>query len=101
MHLPSVITWPLLIVKFQEIFHDIGVSPTITAPMIVLFDEWTWLMYGRKKCTNVDDTRLEIFLQKYKISTITSVKKLDGNMLQPCLGVLLQKIRRTQLIITK
>ena len=54
-------------------------------------------MYGRKKCTNVDDTRLDVFLQKYKTNTITSVKKLDGNMLPPCSRVLLQKNRRTQL----
>ena len=52
--------------KFQQIFYDIGVIPTITAPMIVLFNDWTCLIYGRKKYTNVDDARLEIFLQKYE-----------------------------------
>ena len=52
--------------KFQQMFYDIGVTPTITAPMIVLFNDWTCLIYGRKKYTNVDDARLEIFLQKYK-----------------------------------
>ena len=52
--------------KFQQIFYDIGVIPTITAPMIVLFNDWTCLIYGRKKYTHVDDARLEIFLQKYK-----------------------------------
>ena len=79
-------------------FYDIGVSPTITMPMIVLFNEWTCMTYGRKKCTNADDARLEIFLQKYKTNTITSVKKLDGNILPPSSHVLLQKIRRTKLI---
>ena len=52
--------------KFQQMFYDIGVTSTITAPMIVLFNDWTCLIYGRKKYTNVDDARLEIFLQKYK-----------------------------------
>ena len=73
-------------------------KPTITARMIVLFNEWTCLMYGRKKCSNVDDARLEIFLQKYKTNTTTSVKKFDGKILPPCSHVLLQKIKRTQLI---
>ena len=85
-------------IKFEQIFYDIRVSPIITAPMIILFSEWTRLMYSRKKCINVDDTRLDIFLQKYKANTITSVKKLDGNKLSHCSRVLLQKIRWTQLI---
>ena len=55
-------------------------------------------MYGRKKCTNVDDARLEIFLQKYKINTRTSMKKLDGKILPPCSRILLKKIKKTQLI---
>ena len=85
-------------VKFQQIFYDIGVKRTTTAPIIVLFSEWSCLMYDRKKCTNADDARLEIFLQKCKTNTITSVKKLDGHMLLPCSCALLQKIRRTKLI---
>ena len=85
-------------VKFQQMLYNIGVSPTITTPIIVLFNEWTCLMYGRKKCTNVNDERLEIFLQKYKTNTIIYVKKLDADMLPPCSSALLQKIRRTQLI---
>ena len=68
-------------------FYDIGVNPTITAPMIVLFSEWTCLVYGTKKCINTDDARLEIFLRKYKTDTTTS-----------CSRVPLQKIRRTELI---
>ena len=52
--------------KFQQMFYDIGVTPTITALMIVLFNDWTCLIHGRKKYTNIDDARLEIFLQKYK-----------------------------------
>ena len=67
--------------KFQQMSYDIGGSPTITTPMIVLFNEWICLMYGRKKCTNVDDARLEIFFQKYRTNTIISVKKLDSIML--------------------
>ena len=53
-------------VKFQQMFYDIGVSPTITALMIVLFNEWTCLVYDRKKCTNVDDARLEILILSFK-----------------------------------
>ena len=84
--------------KFEQLFYDIGLLPTNTAPMIVLLNEWSCSMYGRKKFTNVDDARLEIFLQKYKNNTITSVKKLDGYILPPCSRVLLQKIKKTQLI---
>ena len=61
-------------------FYNIGVSPVINAPMIIIFSEWTCLMYGRKKCTNVNNATLEIFLQTYNNNTITSVKKLDGKM---------------------
>lgn len=78
---------PVKNVKTQQMFYDIGVNSTITAPMIVLFSEWTCLVYGTKKCINTDDARLEIFLRKYKTDTTTS-----------CSRVPLQKIRRTELI---
>ena len=71
-HLPDDITLPLLVVEvrskhsryweknvnFQQVFYDISVSPTITALILVLFNEMTWLMYGKKKCKNFDDARL-------------------------------------------
>ena len=45
-------------VNFQQVFYDISVIPTITALINVLFNEITWLMYGKKKCKNVDYARL-------------------------------------------
>ena len=77
MHLQDVIKQPLSVsflfwlgqnnedteknVKFQQMFYDIGGSPTITTPMIVLFNEWICLLYGKKTCTNIDDARLDNF----------------------------------------
>ena len=57
-------------------FYDIGVSPVISASMIVLFSEQICLMYSRKKCTNVDNARLEIFLQRNKTNTNNFCEKV-------------------------
>ena len=84
--------------KYQQMFYDVGVRPILPDAMVALFSEWTCKMYGRKKCNNVDDARLEIFLQKYKTKSLSSIKKLDGNMLPPCSRVLMQKMKRTKLI---
>ena len=84
--------------KYQQMFYDVGVSPELPDAMVGLFSEWTCKMYGRKKCNNVDDARLEIFLQKYETKSLSFIKKSDGNMLPPCSRVLMQKVKRTKLI---
>ena len=64
--------------------------------LFCLMDGHVWCMAERNGY--FDDARLEIFLQNNKTNAMPSVKKLDGNMLPLCSCVLLQKIKRTQLI---
>ena len=56
-------------------------------------------MYGQKRLSSVAETRLEMFLKKYKPkigkNPISCAKKMDGSSLPPCSPDILQKLRRT------
>jgi len=84
--------------RFQEVFYTLGIVNEVAESSIKDIEEFVCLMYGQKKATDVNEVRLEIFLKKYSSKAISTIKKLDGNMLPPCSRSLLQKIKRTQLI---
>ena len=60
---------------------------------------------GKPKLKSVNESRLDIFLKKYKSKSkdevINYVRKLNGSSLPPCSWVLWQKVLRTNYIAGK
>ena len=62
-------------------------------------EHYVCTIYGKLNLKSVNESRLDIFLKKYKSKSkyevINCVRKLDGSSLPPCSWVLWQKILRT------
>ena len=62
-------------------------------------------IYGKPKLKSVNESRLDIFLKKYrsksKDEVINCVRKLDGSSLPPCSRVVWQKVMRINYIAGK
>ena len=81
--------------------ESLNSDETITQDIISTLEEFVCKLYGKTKPKkSVDETRFEMFLEKYKPKRydqkITCVKKLNGSSSPPCSRVLLEKINRTK-----
>lgn len=58
-------------------------------------------MYGKANLCSINEARLELFLKTYKPKgkkPLSGVKGIDGSNLPPCKSVLLQQIKRANVI---
>ena len=62
-------------------------------------------LYGKRKLDSINDTRFQIFCNKYKTKdenqSVTKVKSFDGNCMPSCKKVLTEKIKRTKFVARK
>ena len=62
-------------------------------------------LYGKRKLDSINDTRFQIFCNKYKTKdesqSVTKVKSFDGSCMPPCKKVLTEKIKRTKFVARK
>ena len=71
--------------RAQEVFRRLGSEERISEEVIAMLEEFVCKTYGKKKIKSFNETRLEIFLGKYKSTgedqKVTCAKKLDGSSL--------------------
>ena len=62
-------------------------------------------LYGKRKLDSINDTRFQIFCNKYKTKdesqSVTKVKSFDGSCMPSCKKVLTEKIKRTKFVARK
>ena len=88
--------------EFQEAFASIGSSETVPESMVQVIEKFVCQMYGKAKLISVDEARLQMFVSKYKVNEgkplkWQKLKNMDSSSWPPCLSVLRQKIKRTNL----
>ena len=86
-------------IDFQEMFRSLGDDEELNQEMLEKFEEFVCTMYGRRKCTKVNEARFEIFLEKYKVPSskkLSNVKKFVSGMLPPCFKVLHEKNQESE-----
>ena len=90
--------------KFIEAFTKLGESSSITAEMINAIEEFTCLMYGHKKCTEINKAGYSTFCAKYKPSLnakpLAAIKSIEPTLFPPCQSVLIGHIKRSFYIST-
>ena len=86
--------------KVQKALGNLGETETVNEKAVN--EHFHCIVYGyHPKLTSIDVVRLEIFLKKYKQKkgdTQTFAKKLQSNFFPPCRKVLLEQIKRANLI---
>ncbi|KAG1689652.1 Protein disulfide-isomerase TMX3 [Nymphon striatum] len=69
---------------------------------LTLVESYVCRIYGKKTLTEINDVRMQIFLEKYRPKNenerLSYANKRDGSMLPPCQRVLQQKLRRVEMI---
>ena len=93
--------------KFIDAFTKLGVSSSsseLTEDMINTIEEFTCLLYGHKKCTDVNKALYPTFCEKYKPNLnetpLAAIKSIDPTTFPPCRSVLIVHIKRSFLIST-
>ena len=82
--------------KFQPILAQLGESWEPSPSLVSGLEEFTCVLYGRKKFTSVDKLRYALIKEKCGSDngSIKLRKNVDLSILPPCSRVLLQHIRR-------
>ena len=97
---------PLIVLEKDEdtqiALHNIGSTDQVCNETYKAIQKYVCAIYGKKKLSDINEVRMEIFLEKYRPKNreeqLSNAKKLEGSMMPPCWKVLLQKLRRCQLI---
>ena len=95
--------WLMKSVEYQQAFIDLGMYGE-SEGVISAIEEFVCKLYGSKRKTeSVDELRLKKFYDAYKPKStkkkaILSAKEVSALSLPPCSVVLLQQIRRAQLV---
>ena len=92
--------------KAREVFTEMGTEISLNNSILERVEKYLCLLCGKKKCSSIDDVRLQIFLEKYKQfgkkgsenETILKIKKLDSSFWPTCSKVLIQKIKRAMFV---
>ena len=87
--------------KFIDAFMKLRVSSSsseFTEDMINTIEEFTCLLYGHKKCTDINKALDLTFCEKYK--PLAAIKSIDPTSFPPCRSVLIEHIKRSFLIST-
>ena len=83
----------------QEVFGSMGFDEKASEETFSTIEHYVCTIYGKSKLKLVNESRLDIFLKKYKSKSkdevINCVRRLDGIFLRPCSRILWQKVLRT------
>ena len=86
----------------QEVFGSMGFDEKVSEETYTI-ERYVCNIYGKPKLKSFNESRLDIFLKKYKSKSkdevINVVRKLDASSLSPCFRVLWQKVLRTNYLI--
>ena len=89
----------------QEVFGSMGFNEKVGEEIFRTIEHYVCTLYGKPKLKSVNESRLDIFLNKYKSKSkdevINCVRKLDGSSLPPCSWVFWQKVLRSNYIAGK
>ena len=82
-----------------------GFDEKVSEETFSTIEHYVCTINGKPKLKSVNESRLDIFLKKYKLKSknevINSVRKFDWSSLPPCSRVLWQKVLRTNYIAGK
>ena len=92
--------------KAREVFTEMGTDISLSNSILERVEKYLCLLYGKKKCSSIDDVRLQMLLEKYKQfskkgsenDTVLKIKKLESSFWPTCSKVLVQKIKRTMFV---
>ena len=86
----------------QEVFGSMDFDEKVSEETYTI-EHYVCNIYGKPKLKSFNESRLDIFLKKYKSKSndevINVVRKLDGSSLSPCFWVLWQKVLCTNYLI--
>lgn len=88
----------------QIALANLGESENISEEVVADIEKFVCQLYGFSNLSSIDAVRLEIFLKNYQLKkreTNSFAKKLQANIPPPCRRVLVEKVRRTNLITAK
>ena len=87
--------------EYQSVFTELTGDSETKETTLQNLEEFVYVMHGKKKSTTVNNTRLDMFLNKYKTKEdqrINSAETLDRSSMPPCFSVLQEKIKRSAYI---
>ena len=89
----------------QEVFGSTIFDEKVSEETFSTIEHYVCTIYGKPKLKLVNESRLDIFLKKYKSKSknevINCVRKLNGSSLPPCSWVFWQNLLRTNYIAGK
>ena len=89
----------------QEVFGSMGFGEKVSKETFSTIEHYVCTLYGKPKLKSFNESRLDIFLNKYRLKSkdqvVNCVRKLDENSLPPCCRVLWQKVLRINYITGK
>ena len=82
----------------QLVLSEAGESEYITDELMSGLEKFTCMIYGKKKCTSVDEALVESFFKAYKPNTrsrnlLEIIRGADGSSFPPCSKILHQHIQ--------
>jgi len=90
--------------KFLTAFKKLGESPVIPLDLLTDFEAFVCSMYGKPHLTSVNLARNALFHQhfapKNRFQPLYKIKGTDPSNLPPCRSVLLEKLKRTNLVVS-
>ena len=85
-------------------FKKLGESPVIPLDLLTDFEAFVCSMYGKPHLTSVNLARNALFHQhfapKNRFQPLYKIKGTDPSNLPPCRSVLLEKLKRTNLVVS-
>ena len=88
--------------KFQEAFGQLGESRRVSSVTMTTLETSVCHIYGKPGILSVNKARYELFQQHYapkrRSKPLAKIKGADSSQLPPCYSVLVQKVRRANLV---
>ena len=89
----------------QCAFSNLAVDLPSIKEEVSDIEKFIYALYGKRKLDSINDTRFQIFCNKYKTKdesqSVTKVKSFDGSCMPSCKKVLTEKIKRTKFVARK